>query len=183
MVQALFLLTCLLAGQTAAPVSSGDTELAERYLTALYGQNLELLEELADEDILFQDSTATHFPNGPWRYQGREAVVGFFRSSLEGVDSTGFEIIRKFTSGEQTVLEVVYWTKGDGKLLGAPGVTLELRVPGVTVITVREGKVVEHQDFIDYPSLMHQVEEQAQKRRRLEDRSNARRFGQPVGSR
>lgn len=164
MIQALFLLTCLLTGQTAPPTSgSGDSEVAERYLAALYSQNLELLTELADEDILFQDSTAAHFPGGPWRYQGRDAVVGFFRSSLEGVESNGFEVIRKFTSGKQTVLEVVYWTQGDGKLLGAPGVALELRVPGVTVLRTHEGKVVEHQDFIDYPSLMRQAEEQTKK--------------------
>jgi ketosteroid isomerase-like protein len=67
---------------------------------------------------------------------------------------------RRFTSGELTVLEVVYRTAGDGAALGLAAVRLELEVPAVTVIRVRDGRVVEHRDYVDYPSLMRQVERQ-----------------------
>lgn len=151
------LLLIALSSLTAAP---SDAEVAESYLSALYAQDLETLASLSSEDLLFHDATAVHLGGGAWRYEGRKAVVEFFAASLETVDSTYFEKVRSFTSGEQTVFELDYVAIGDGAAFGAEGVRLEMRVPGVTVITVRDSKVVEHQDFIDYPSMMRQIEEQ-----------------------
>ncbi len=149
------------------------TNLAERYLEALYSQDLETLSSLASDDLVFHDSTAAALPGGPWRFEGRDNVIDFFRSSVEGVDDTGFEVIRQFQAGEQSVLELTYWTHGDGAPLGAPGVQLELRVPAVTVITTRAGKVIEHQDFVDYDTLMAQVETQAAAASERADRKDA----------
>ena len=155
MIHALLLIA--LSSLGAAPA---DAEIAERYLSALYSQDLETLATLSHEEMVFRDDTATFLGNGAWRYEGRKAVVEFFAASLETVSSARFEKVRSFTSGEQTVLELDYIAGGDGAAFGAPGVHLEMRVSGVTVITVRDSKVVEHHDFIDYPSMMRQIEEQ-----------------------
>ena len=140
--------------------ATGSADLPLRYLEALYDQNLEALASLTSKDLLFRDSTSSALPSGPWRFEGRDAVLEFFRSSVEGIEDNGFELLRHFQAGDQTVLELTYWTRGDGTPLGAPGVSLHLRIPAVTVIRTKGGVVVEHQDFVDYPAMMRQVDRQ-----------------------
>ena len=153
-------LPSLLLALTAFFAAPTDAAIAERYLEALYEPDLEALASLTSEDLLFHDATAAFFPSGPWRFEGRDAVIDFFKGSLEMVESSHFEKVCSFTSGEQTIFELDYIAVGDGAVFNAPGVRLKLRTAGVTVITVRDSKVVEHQDFIDYPGLMREVEEQ-----------------------
>jgi hypothetical protein len=42
-------------------------------------------------------------------------------------------------------------------------VSLELQVPEATVIPIRDEIVVEHEDFVDDPTLMKEVEEQVER--------------------
>jgi ketosteroid isomerase-like protein len=160
-----FLLSAVFCSGGAQPVREEAGELALRYLEHLYGSELEALEEITSDDLLFHDATSSVFPGGPWRYEGRAQVLDFFRRSIQGVESQSFEVLRRFTSGEQTVLELTYRTRGDGAALGYPGVILKLEVPAVTVIRVRDGLVVEHEDFVDYPTMMKQVKEQTASKR------------------
>ena len=155
------------APSIGAPIqrSGADGEaLALRYLESLYGFDLDALEQLTAHDVVFHDPTSAVFPGGPWRYEGRGAVLDFFRRSTEGVEEHSFDVERSFTSGELTVLELTYHTRGDGAPLGHPGVSLKLDVPAVTVIRVRDGLVVEHQDFVDYDTLRRQVAQQTARR-------------------
>ena len=63
-------------------------------------------------------------------------------------------------SADRAVLTVVYRTRGDGALLGAPGKQIALEVPAVTILKVEDGEVVHHLDHVDYATLMAQVEAQ-----------------------
>ncbi|MEM1180914.1 MAG: nuclear transport factor 2 family protein [Acidobacteriota bacterium] len=153
MIKTWFLVSLLALG-------ADPSEVAMRYLQALYGQDSATLETVASESLLFHDPTAVELGQGPVRFEGREAVVDFFRASLATVESSRFEVVRRFTAGEKTVLELTYVVRGDGEVFGAAGTDLELHIPGVTVLTVRDGKVLEHQDFIDYRDMLRQVEAQ-----------------------
>ncbi|MEM6701645.1 MAG: nuclear transport factor 2 family protein [Acidobacteriota bacterium] len=144
----------------SAPNEQDAVELGKRYLEALYEADLHRLAALTTEDLLFVDDTSAALPGGPWRFEGREAVFDFFRGSVESVDSSGFEVEHAFSAGNQVVFELVYLSQGDAAPFGSPGTRIELRVPAVTVLEVREGVVAKHHDHIDYETLMAQVDRQ-----------------------
>ncbi|MEM1250138.1 MAG: nuclear transport factor 2 family protein, partial [Acidobacteriota bacterium] len=125
--------------------------------------DLSRLTALTTPDLLFIDETSAALPNGPWRFEGRQAVFDFFRSSVEHVVSSGFELQHGFHSGEQVVLQLVYSSQGDAAPFGSPGTRIKLRVPAVTVLQIRNGLVAAHHDHVDYDTLMAQVNEQLER--------------------
>lgn len=141
-------------------VRADAVAVGQEYLEALYEADDDRLARLTTEDLLFVDDTSAALPSGPWRFEGREAVFEFFRGSVEHVDSSGFEIERAFSAGSQVVFEVVYLSQGDAAPFGSPGTPIELRVPAVTVLELRNGRVAKHHDHVDYETLMAQVDRQ-----------------------
>ena len=190
LVQSLFfaaaLVPGLLVGQDAATRKSSHEvrsqaqalQLATSYLGALYEADFNRLAELTTDDLLFTDETSAALPGGPWRYEGRDAVFGFFRGSVESVESSSFDIRTSFRSGDQVVLQLEYQSRGDGAPFGAPGTPLELRVEAVTVLELRGGRIAEHHDHVDYESLMAQVQEQIARSRATPERNEV----PPAGS-
>lgn len=158
-----------IAQEVQKTAGSEELALAERYLDALYSADLERLSDLSTEDLSFHDETSAIMPGGPWRREGRRAVFEFFRGSIETVDSSRFEIKSGFASGDQVVLHLDYVSSGDGAPFGAPGVPIDLRVDGVTVLELRDGRVAKHQDNVDYQSALDQIAEQVERHALIEE--------------
>jgi len=144
---------------SSTPASVLDT--ARTYLETLYRFDWEAVTPLLAEDALFEDPTSVIFGTETSRLEGRKAILDFFKNSSAGIGETSFEVLRSFSTGEYAIFELVYRTEGDGAVLGYPGLPMKLKVPGTTILQVRDGKVVHHLDHIDYESLLRQVEEQA----------------------
>lgn len=155
----------------AQPMESADAssvspaeilDVAKHYLETLYRFDFAALRELIAEEVVFDDPTSTYFGGEAWHFEGPDELVGFFERSSAGTSSNSFEVVQEFATASYAVLTVVYVSAGDGGVVGAPGVAIELRVPAVTIVEVRDGLVVRHLDHVDYASMMAQVE--AQKR-------------------
>jgi steroid delta-isomerase-like uncharacterized protein len=97
------------------------------------------------DDAVFVDSTG--------RYEGREAILAYLEALFKSFDGR-FEPGRVIEEGDTFVAE---WTwrathigplaMPDGSAIPATGKTVE--VPGVSVITVKDGKLSSQRDYFD----------------------------------
>lgn len=163
----------LVAG--ASVVYGSDAELddlavARGYLEALYRFDFDDVRGRLHEDAVFDDPTSVAIgAPSPWHVEGRDDIVRFFRDSSAGTREAGFEVVHAFAAAGNVVLTLRYRANVDGAPLGHPGVPLEIDVRATTIIGVRDGRVDRHVDYVDYPALLRQVEEQIAQRRRQEE--------------
>ena len=139
-----------LAAQEAAPptyasLSEATALVAEAYFAAYIGRNWDELEPLLAEDASFQDPTATHVFGGV-ASDGRAAMMERFRQGYAGISHMEFATTRRIISGDVAIYEGgLDWglDLGDGTLVASI-------TPMVIILTVRDGKVAKHRDYVDY---------------------------------
>lgn len=138
----------------AGPVASQDRpedieRIAREFVAAYESVNIDALRALSAEDLVSVDESAPASAGGPYRFEGREAWL----SGLEGfVREGGLIEIRQFhdtvwQSGEK----VVFIGRFDARYRDPRGGVQHVKGRIVTVIAVRNGKVVRHEDIADYP--------------------------------
>jgi len=142
---------------TDLPIGAGTrtSDVADAYLTHLYAGELAEARGLLHADAVFEDPTSAPV-GGPWRFEGADAILGFFARSLESASASSFTVERAFTAGEYRVLTLTYTTQGDGEVFGIAG-QVKGSTDAVTVLRVRDGRVVEHLDLVDYPRLLAEI--------------------------
>ena len=96
------------------------------------------------------------------RYEGREAIRAYFQAGDKPFSDVTIENSRMIEEGDTVVAE---WTwRGthtgplpmpDGTELPATGRTIEN--PGVSIFTVRDGKIAVEHDFFDNAAMMSQL--------------------------
>ncbi|WP_109808024.1 nuclear transport factor 2 family protein [Sphingosinithalassobacter portus] len=126
-------------------VSAATAPVADAYFDAYVSRNWDALEILLAEDASFQDPTATHIFGGVLS-QGRQAMMQRFRMGYAGISHMEFVSNRRLYSGETAIYEgVLHWglDLGDGTLVDSA-------TPMVILLTVENGKVVRHRDYVDY---------------------------------
>lgn len=133
------------AGQQAALIT-------DAYFDAYIGRDWDALELLLSEEASFEDPTATRV-FGPIRSDGSAAMMERFRSGYSVITHMRFDLDRRLVSGDVGVYEgTLDWGVDIGN-----GSTVAAVSPMVIVITVAEGKVVKHRDYLDYSSFLAAV--------------------------
>jgi steroid delta-isomerase-like uncharacterized protein len=96
------------------------------------------------------------------RYEGREAIQDYLEAGARAFPGRSLETTRLIEEGDTAVAEWTFRathngpiTRLDGPEIPATGKTVE--VPGVTVITVRDGKVRSQHDYFDLVGMMTQL--------------------------
>lgn len=137
--------------------------IALRYLDAVWSLDYEAMAQLLAEDTLYEDYTVEYFGGAPYRFEGREAVVEFFRTV--NADSATREVtpeVREaFVAGPNVVLLVDITATVGGAAWGVPG--RELVGSGLTVtwLRIQDGKVQRHMDFADFDDAIRDFERAA----------------------
>ena len=89
--------------------------------------------------------------------EGIDAFRAYFNNYLMGFSDAQFEIIDAFGQGDKIVK---YWRfKGthDGELFGIPATNNKVDISGTTLVLMKNGKVVQEQDFFDNYSFLSQL--------------------------
>lgn len=143
-----------LFGAAPAPALAQDRpEDVQRIATAFveaYGTlDLDTLAALAAEDIVVVDESAPSGDwGGPYRFNGRDAwlegMAGFARDG--GLIDMRQEHDQSWQSGEK----MIFIGRVDARYRAEAGGVVHVRGRIVTIITVRDGKVVRHEDVADY---------------------------------
>ena len=148
-VLALTLLAVSAVSGLAGPAETAKT--ADAYLAAYEMLDLGTLERMYSDDAVFADPTSYGQPNfaEPFTFIGKKKVLeglsGF--KSKYGLARLKYVIETRFEAPNQTVYigsvtSVVKTPKGERSVV----------YPAVTIVTVTNGRISEHRDYIDYPA-------------------------------
>tara|TARA_R110000744_G_scaffold84678_4_gene165704 strand:+ start:6626 stop:7123 length:498 start_codon:yes stop_codon:yes gene_type:complete len=145
------LVLCLLACPTlAAPAratgtASNSRNIAEAYLAAYQRQDHDAMRALYAETARFIDPTSLAIPQitPPIDWRGADAIIAGISSW--GIAQLSYEIDRSYESSDAVIFDgrtVVSYQTGIGER--------RFVYPIITIITVQDGKVVEHRDYTDF---------------------------------
>jgi ketosteroid isomerase-like protein len=135
---------------TAAPQMHGDPQTivqAQEYLAAYARMDLKALEALYTEDAVFNDPTSTKIPGigGPFLWRGRKEILDHIGEWAKSIRSLNYDVERVYEASGHVVFV------GKVKpLIAAPEGPVQYTYPIVTIITITDGRVVEHRDYTNY---------------------------------
>ena len=131
-----------------SPDESGNaatTASAVAYLDTYGDLDVDALSRIYAEDARFVDETSLILPD-PFNWEGRDAILagirGWREASLRHID---YELSSIFEAADRVVFVGDVLTERDG-----PDGPVRYRYPAVTIVTLSDGMVVEHRDYIDY---------------------------------
>ena len=160
----LLIMAFLLSNAQSATKSLNNLEVGKHYLESLYAFDFSTLKASLHADAVFEDPTAVAaFPGQASRFSGRDDILDFFRQSSKGIVGAGYQIQSEFTTGEFVVFNLQYWSRVEGEMLGVPGKIFSVKMPGVTILRIKNGFVIHHTDHVDYDLMLKQVAEQSKR--------------------
>lgn len=120
---------------------------AEAYLTAYQALDLPAVAAAMAPDARFEDPTSTDVPGigGPFKWQGRDAVIAGLRGWTQSVRRIDYTIRDKYEASGHVV-----FIGTASALIQMPNGAARTSYPIVTIITMRDGKVIEHRDYTNY---------------------------------
>ncbi|MFT7359311.1 nuclear transport factor 2 family protein [Parasphingorhabdus sp.] len=128
-----------------AALTAATAPVADAYFAAYIANDWDALEPLLAEAATFQDPTASHIFGGVLS-DGRTAMMERFRTGYASLTHMEFTKNRSLISDESALYEgALHWgiDLGDGTLV-------DCVTPMVIVLTVVDGKVTRHLDYVDY---------------------------------
>ncbi len=132
-------------------------QLANAYLAAVEAMDWARMEELLSPDAVFEDQTAEYFGE-PWRYIGAKAIVNFYREGAIDTLSTRYHFVKQYTAGTQSINVIEVSVEVRAGIIGFPQETIKDTTDLVTVLTVKNGRVVRHSDYADYAGMWNKLE-------------------------
>lgn len=133
-------------------ISNGETtrRVAETYFDAYIRRDWTAIEGLISEDGGFSDPTSEQI-FGTKPHRGKEETIKAFRSGYAGITAMSANITRTVFSSSYALFEgTLDWT-----LKLQSGKTIDTKeMPIVVILTIKDGKVVDHKDYADYRSFI-----------------------------
>ena len=126
-------------------ITAATAPVADAYFAAYIANDWDSLEPLLAESATFQDPTASHIFGGVLS-DGRTAMMERFRTGYASLTHMEFTKNRSLISDQSALYEgALHWGMdlGDGTLV-------DCVTPMVIVLTVVDGKVTRHLDYVDY---------------------------------
>ena len=129
--------------------------VAQDYFRALYAPDHDRVREVASPAMTFADPTAEGQAVVITSAASREEFLSYLQANSVGSDAEAV-VDRAFQTGRYATLYVTYRGTVDGEQLGRPGTRVAFETAGVTILTVENGLVTHHQDYVDYETLDRQ---------------------------
>lgn len=137
-----------------SPGHAGSTEtakVADTYLAAYERLDLKALEPMYTDDAVFTDPTSYGQPDfaEAFTFNGKEKVLAGLQGfkSKYGLARLKYTITKRFDAPNQTV-----YIGTVTSVVASPQGERAAIYPAVTIVTVTNGKISEHRDYIDYPA-------------------------------
>jgi len=133
-------------------------DVGARYFQAYLDQRHDVMEQLYGLEVSFQDPTAAYF-GGPSSalYQGRDSVVAMMDRVFQSISRFTFDVTAAWFSNHHAVFMGTTRFTLTAAAAGTPkDVTFEHSA--VFVVTVVDGQVVAHRDYVDYSTFREQLQ-------------------------
>lgn len=132
-------------GPSLAERSARTEAVAKPCFEAYIARDWDRLEPLLDEQIAFDDATATLL-FGASGIQGKGALMSALRKTYAAIRDMRYHPGSQFASGEHMAfVGELAW-----RLATPDGLMVDTGAAFVVRLRVRDGKVLEHQDTVDY---------------------------------
>ncbi len=138
-----------LATQTE-PADTSALETAQAYMAAYSALDLDTMRNWLNEETVFSDETYVQGEEtGPHTLTGEDAVIALLQDFKDEYNplALNFEWDQVFESNNRVVftgwVNARYPTDTDGELF-------QWRSPQVTILTMQDGQVVHHRDFVNW---------------------------------
>ena len=141
---------CIDLANESSKVKSNIELYSKVWDTAINGRNIEIIN--LDN---FDENIKTITADGD--VKGIEAFKAYYNNYLTGFSDAEFNIIDVFGQGDKIVK---YWSfKGthDGDFFGIPATGKKVDLIGTTLVLMKDGRVLQEQDFFDNYSLLSQL--------------------------
>ncbi len=139
-----------------ASAAEDRLEIAQSYFEALHGGQWDRVRALTGPAFRFSDPTAEGHETVITGADDLETFLDYMQANRPDGDAEAL-VEDGFASGRHVTLLVRYRGRLDGRALGTEGGPRGFDVPGVTIVTVVDGKVVQHLDYVDYETLQRQL--------------------------
>jgi steroid delta-isomerase-like uncharacterized protein len=127
-------------------------ELIKRfYDEVLGGGNLDLIDELAADDI------TDHEEGLPGQPEGKEGVKFFVSAMRSAISNVSAETDVTLSEGDLAAARTIVRGTHDGELLGVPASNKPVEFESLDIIRTQDGKVAEHWGVTDTMALMQQI--------------------------
>src|SRR5215207_3996021 len=126
--------------------------LARRVLEEMFNKgNLDVADELLAPDYVDHDPAMPEDIHGP---EGFKEYVGAYRSAFSDLH---VEIEDQIAEGDKVVTRWTGTGTHDGELAGIPPTSNRVRFPGMEIVRISEGKLVEGWEGYDMMNLMREL--------------------------
>tara|TARA_B110000503_G_scaffold118432_1_gene179359 strand:+ start:2374 stop:2967 length:594 start_codon:yes stop_codon:yes gene_type:complete len=88
---------------------------------------------------------------------GIEAIQAFYKNYLVGFSEIEFEILDAFGQGDRIVKHWHFKGKHTGEFFGIPASGNYMDLSGTTMVTMKDGRILQEQDYFDLQSMMDQL--------------------------
>lgn len=143
-IKAVLLTAALIAGAA----HGDDSGIIDDYMKAFFAFDVKKLSEYYTEDAIFRDPTSEVWgEESAWNMDGKEQIMKKMNSFLSNYDEVTiqYNVKTRYESGGHHVFT------GKSKVSYEKQGALETACVAVTsVVSVKDGKVVEHRDYYDY---------------------------------
>ena len=118
--------------------------------TAINGRNIEIINlDNFDKDI----KAITADGN----IEGIDAFKAYYNNYLTGFSDAEFNIVDVFGQGDKIVKHWNFKGTHDGDFFGIPATGKKIDLIGTTLVLMKDGKIIQEQDFFDNYSLLSQL--------------------------
>ena len=117
---------------------------------AINGRNIEIIN--LDN---FDENVKTITANGD--VKGIEAFKAYYNSYITGFSDAEFNIVDAFGQGDKLVKHWSFKGTHDGDFFGIPATGKKVDLIGTTLVLMKDGKILQEQDFFDNYSFLTQL--------------------------
>jgi len=132
--------------------------VTSKYFNAYIDLDFDTMMSFMHDGISFQDPTA-RFVFGGKKVEGKINVYENFKKSYASIIEMKQETIRTIFSSNTGIFEInLVWALKNG-----PDKLITINMPLIVVLTIENGKVIEHRDYGDYNYFIEQYNHQIKK--------------------
>ena len=118
--------------------------------TAINGRNIEII----NKDNFDKDIKAI---TADGNIEGIDAFKAYYNNYLTGFSDAEFNIVDVFGQGDKIVKHWNFKGTHDGDFFGIPATGKKIDLIGTTLVLMKDGKIIQEQDFFDNYSLLSQL--------------------------
>ena len=130
-----------------------EIEIAKKYYKLLYSGNYDGVRSIASPNMKFSD------PTMPMSKDSLQEFLSYMVEVMDGYD-INLTFGREFVSNGYVVLNVRVRGSVPAEKVGGSGGEVTVDAEGVTALKIQDGRVVEHTDYFDYPTLNANIQSQ-----------------------